>query len=261
MSDFVHQLGGWGIGKYIFLRNLSYMAIATLLCLPRVLNPRNRSARLVTLKQIYFTGVESLKIILPTSLFLGTAIIAQVIGLLGSSNVSTIGKVLVWTVLRELGPLLTAIIIVARSGAAVTAELGSMNVSREVVALETLGIDIYEYLLLPRFLAFSLSAMILTIYFELGSVLGGFFIANVFWNIPYEMFSQGIYTALEFKEVFVSLFKGFVFGGLTSLICVQHGMSVGASSTMIPRAASRGVISSLFAIFLANGIISVLAFY
>jgi len=261
MSNLVQQLGGWGVGKYIFLRNLFFMATSTLLCLPRLLNPRNRSARWVTFKQVYFTGVESVKIIVPTSLFLGTAIIAQVIGLLGTNNISMIWKVLVWTVLRELGPLLTAIIIVARSGAAVTAELGSMNVNREVLALETLGIDIYEYLLLPRFLAFSLSAMILTIYFELGSVLGGFFIANVFWNIPYEMFSQGIYSALAFKEVFVSLFKGFIFGGLVSLICVQHGMSVGASSTMVPRAASRGVIASLFAIFLVNGIVSLLAFY
>ncbi|PLY00267.1 MAG: hypothetical protein C0624_12485 [Desulfuromonas sp.] len=261
MKLIVQRLGAWGIGKMLFWRDLSLVASATALSLPRLFAPGNRSSRKVLLKQIYFTGFESLKIILPTSLFLGTAIIAQVIGLLGSTNISMIGKILIWTVLRELGPLLTAVIIVARSGAAVTAELGAMNVNREVLALETVGIDINEYLLLPRVLAFAFSAMFLTVYFELGAVLGGFLIANAFWNIPYEMFSQGIYAALDFREVLVSLLKGFVFGAVMSLICVQQGMSVGESSTMVPRAASRGVIASLFAIFMTNGIISLLAFY
>ena len=261
MQRVIQFLGQWGVQQVNLASDLLVLTTTSLRGLPVLAGRQQRASRRVVLRQVYFTGFESIKIIVPTALFLGTAIIAQVMGLLGSTNVPMIGKILVWTVLRELGPLLTAIIIVARSGAAVTAELGTMSVNREIRSLEALGIDPSEYLFLPRVLAFSISCMVLTIYFELFAILGGFLVANLFMNIPFEPFSQGLYSALGFQEVLASLLKGFLFGGLMSLICIQQGMSVGSASTMIPRASSRGVIYSLFAIFLLNGIISLVAFY
>ncbi|PLX99589.1 MAG: hypothetical protein C0623_08800 [Desulfuromonas sp.] len=261
MQRLIFLLGQWGLQQAALLNDLMVLSFSTFKTLPLLVGRHHSVSRRIVWKQVYFTGYESLKIIVPTALFLGTAIIVQVKGLLGSTNITMIGKILIWTILRELGPLLTAIIIVARSGAAVTAELGTMEVNREIKSLEVMGIDPHEYLFLPRLLAFSLSCMVLTIYFEIVAILGGFFVANLFMNVPFESFSQGLYSALRFQDVAVSLMKGLLFGGLMSLICIQQGMSVGRVSTMIPRASSRGVIYSLFAIFFLNGVISLAAFY
>jgi len=261
MQHLTHNFGQWGVQQINLLVDVLTLSFRTFKTLPSLALRRNSVSRKILFKQFYFTGYESLKIILPTALFLGTAIIFQVKGLLGGSNIPMVGKILVWTILRELGPLLTAIILVARSGAAVTAELGTMEVNRETKSLEVMGIDPHEYLFLPRVLAFSISCMVLTIYFEIFAIIGGFTVANIFMNVPFEAFSQGLYSALKFQEVVVSLVKGFLFGGFMSLICIQQGMSVGTISTLIPRASSRGVIYSLFTIFLLNGLISLAAIY
>jgi phospholipid/cholesterol/gamma-HCH transport system permease protein len=211
------------------------------------------------MKQLYFTGFETAKIIVMVALILGTVIVSQVVGIVGGGNGSLTGKILVWVVFLELGPLLTAIIVIARSGTAIAAELGAMKINGEIAVLEQLGISPGRYLLLPRVVGVGVSVVLLTIYFVLTACIGGFLLVSVAHYIPYDQFIQGIVASLGLREVVVLIAKGSAFGLIIPLICCNAGMSVGTSATEIPQAATRAVITSLFSVFLLDGLITYLA--
>lgn len=252
-------LGRWILDLVLTYAQMLRYATGSLLRVPRQLRLRIRPVGQVLLKQVYFTGLESLKVIVPVSMAVGTVIIAQVMALVGAGNESLSAKVLIWTVLRELGPLLTALIVISRSGTAIATELGAMKIAGEITALEALGIPPEEYLVLPRVLGVTLSVFVLTVYFEIGAIFGGFLVAFLGWHLPYEQFSQGVYAALTLQGLLLSGVKSLVFGLCISAACCQQGLAVGRSATMIPQAATRGVMHSLFLVFILDGIITVIA--
>jgi phospholipid/cholesterol/gamma-HCH transport system permease protein len=211
--------------------------------------------RMVFYKQVYFTGLEGSGIIVSIAVILGTVIIAQVVSLVGD-NGSLTGKILVWVVLRELAPLLTAVIVIARSGTAIAAELGTMKINGEIEDIEILGIPAQQYLILPRVFGVTTSVVILTVYFVLTAFIGSFIIASIGWHLPYDQFIQGILSSLGMKEVVVLFTKSLLFGLFVSSTCCCYGLSVGRSATEIPQAATRAVMTSLFTVFLLDGMIT-----
>lgn len=214
--------------------------------------------RVVFLKQVYFTGWEGAKIIVIIAIILGTVIIAQVVSLVGVNGALT-GKILVWVVLRELAPLLTAVIVIARSGTAIAAELGTMKINGEIEALELLGIPTERYLILPRVMGVTTSVVILTFYFVLAAFIASFLVASIGWHIPYDQFSQGILSSLGIKEIMVLLIKSLLFGLFVSATCCCYGLGVGRSATEVPQAATRAVMTSLITVFLLDGLITYLS--
>lgn len=214
--------------------------------------------RLVLYKQIYFTGLQALSIIVSIAVILGTVIIAQVVSLVGA-NGSLAGKILVWVVLRELAPLLTAMIVIARSGTAIATELGYMRINGEIDAIEMMGIPTGRYLILPRLCGVTTAVVVLTIYFVLTAFTGGFLVASLGWHIPYDQFFQGILASLGTKEVVVLFTKSIFFGLFISAACCCYGLRVRKSATEVPQVATRAVITSLFAVFLLDGLITYLS--
>lgn len=211
--------------------------------------------RFVLYRQIYFTGIEAVDKIGVIGALIGMIVITQVTNLVGL-NALLAGKILIWIVVRELGPLLVAIIIIARSATAVATELGSMKVSREVEWLRIMGIDPVNYLLVPRIIGMTLSVFILTFYFQAAAIAGGLAFASVFIELPFFQHLRGIFAAVSFFEVWFSLVKGLVFGLLISTVSCYQGFSVRSSITEIPQAAIRAVMQSLFFVFIADGLIS-----
>lgn len=214
--------------------------------------------RLVLYKQIYFTGLQALSIIVSIAVILGTVVIAQVVSLVGA-NGSLTGKILVWVVLRELAPLLTAMIVIARSGTAIATELGYMCINGEIDAIEMMGIPAERYLILPRLCGVTTAVVVLTVYFVLTAFAGGFLVASLGWHIPYDQFFQGILASLGTKEVVVLFTKSILFGLFVSATCCCYGLSVTKSATEVPQVATRAVITSLFAVFLLDGLITYLS--
>jgi phospholipid/cholesterol/gamma-HCH transport system permease protein len=155
--------------------------------------------------------------------------------------------------LRELAPLLTALVVISRSGTAIAAELGTMKINGEIDSIEMMGIPADRYLILPRIFGVTTSIVILTVYFVLCSFLGSFIVASVGWHIPYDQFIQGILSSLGLKELLVLFTKSVLFGLFISTICCRYGLSVGRSATEIPQAA---VMSSLFTVFLLDALIT-----
>lgn len=218
----------------------------------------NKATRTVLLKQVYFTGLEASAIVVTIAVILGTVVITQVVSLVGANGALS-GKILVWVVMRELAPLLTAIIVIARSGTAIAAELGSMKINGEIDSLEMMGIPAERYLLLPRIIGVTSSLVILMIYFVMASFLASFIIASLGWHISFEQFSQGILSALGMKEIAVLFSKSILFGLCISATCCSYGLGVGRSVTEIPQAATKAVMTSLITVFILDGVLTYLS--
>lgn len=212
----------------------------------------------VYLRQVYFTGLQALRIILVTSLMIGTVVNTQIISIGGAGSESLTGKVMVWIVVRELAPLLTAIIVIARSGTAISVELSQMKIAGEIDYLESLGIPTANYLIMPRLFGVATAVLLLTVYFDIAALLGGFCVVSLGWHVPWEQYSQGIFSVLTITELAASLLKSVLFGLFIAAICCWQGINVDRSVTQIPQAATRAVMQSLFFLFIIDGIASLL---
>lgn len=257
-ADIFDRLGRWSLIRLTLVYDIMALLGQALRNLLPSLRHGKTAIRKVLFKQIYFTGLEASAIIVTIAVILGAVIITQVVSLVGN-NGSLTGKILVWVVLRELAPLLTAIIVIARSGTAIAAELGSMKINGEIDAIEMLGIPADRYLILPRILGVTISVVILTLYFVLSSCIASFLVASFGWHIPYQQFVQGIMLSLGATEVIVLFSKSLIFGLFVSATCCCYGLSVGRSATEIPQAATKAVMTSLFAVFFLDGLITYLA--
>lgn len=251
-------LGRWALIRLSIAADIFTMVGAALRIILPVFRHNNRAIRKVLLKQLYFTGLEATGIVVTVAVILGAVVITQVVTLVGSNGALT-GKILVWVVMRELAPLLTAIIVVARSGTAIAAELGSMKINGELDSLEMMGISTEHYLLFPRIIGVTGAQNVLMVYFVMASMVASFVVASLGWHISFEQFSQGILSALGIKEVVVLFSKSTLFGLCISATCCSYGLSVDRSVTEIPQAATKAVMTSLMVVFLLDGLLTYLS--
>lgn len=215
----------------------------------------------VIARQVLFTGVDALPVIGGIALMIGIIIITQAgtqLPKIGAGGM--VGNIIVVVVIRELGPLLTAFIVVGRSGTAITTELGNMRVARDVVALELMGIRVARFIVMPRMVGMVVSMICLTLYFDVVSVLGGFFVARIVLTVPFDVFAQGITQSLSLLDVLVTFSKGAMFGTAVAAICSHHGLSVESSYTEVPQQTTRAMINSLTICLALDVLISVMAY-
>ncbi|MBI2412288.1 MAG: ABC transporter permease [Deltaproteobacteria bacterium] len=215
----------------------------------------------VLLKQVYFTAFEALPIISWIALIIGLIIVTQSLSILPRlGGEGLIGEILVWVLVRELGPVFASVIVIARSGTAMASELGLMKSSNEVSALEVMGIDPMHYLVAPRVLGAMISVFVLTFYFEAISIFGGYILAGFGKNIAFSVFVDSIMQAMGFIEISVSLLKSLLFGLIIGTVSSYYGLRVKKSITEIPQATTKAVIGSLRLVFVADAVITILFF-
>lgn len=243
-------------GRHFFARDRRSFIGTFLHALPIVFKWPVRKA---LLKQLYFTGIQSFVPISLIGLLAGVIMVMQVSNLVGRNEVLTL-QVLIWTVVRELGPLLTAIVIVGRSSSAIATELAAMQVNGEVKSLQRMGVSPAAYLVLPRILAMTVSSTVLTFYFQVVAIGTGMIVTA--WNIDVSLLGEIdlFFEMLSFQEIFAAFLKSVCFGALVSVVSCYHGLSVRRAMTEIPVAASRAVMRSLLAVFACDGLITVLVF-
>lgn len=162
---------------------------------------------------------------------------------------------------RELGPVVTAIVIAGRVGASVTAELGTMKVQEEVDALTTLGIPPVPYLVVPRVLALLVTLPCLTAAGIMIGILGGLFIGNVGLQIPAGLYWTTAFNALVPKDVISGMVKSVVFALLIGINATYQGLSVDEGSESVGRATTQSVVFSIIAIIIADCICTAIFFY
>lgn len=150
------------------------------------------------------------------------------------------------SVIRELGPLMTAILVTGRSGAAYAAELGTMTVNEEVDALRTLGQDPQRFLVFPRVLTLLLVMPVLTVVGDLLGSIGGLAIAVVYLDQPVVVYLQALQAAVSLGDIGTGLLKSVFFGGAIGLIACQRGLATGGGADGVGRATTAAVVVVLF---------------
>ena len=185
-------IGRRAIDALVFLGEISLIVGRSFLELPGFFRSGFRPVGRVLLKQVLFTGVQAWAVIVVLFFLIGALVISQIIGFAGAEGAPLTGKVLVWVVVRELGPLFTAVIVIARSGAAIAAELASMKIDGELGVLEAMGIPVARYLVMPRVLGVAAAVAVLALYAEVVAIAGGFLVGSMAWGISFGQYSQGI---------------------------------------------------------------------
>jgi phospholipid/cholesterol/gamma-HCH transport system permease protein len=162
---------------------------------------------------------------------------------------------------REIGPLLTGITLAGRCGSAMAAELGTMKTSEEIEALEVMAISPVRFLVSPRCLAALLMMPALTIIGEMAGNLGGWIIGVMSLGISSSQYVSMALDAIELKDVGTGLLKAMVYAALVSSIACHWGMTVTGGAEGVGRATTQSVVTSLFAILLADVVLTALFYF
>lgn len=246
-----------GLGKRgLLLRNNAILAGEVLYALPKLVKWPVRNT---LFKQLFFTGPESIVPVSVIAFLVGLIMVTQVGNLAGRNELLTL-HMLIWTIMRELAPVLTAIVIVGRSSSAIASELATMQVNGEVRSLQRMGISPAAYLVVPRILSVTISSLVLTVYFQFVAIGTGMVVTA--WSIDISLVGEvnHFFGMLSYLEIFAALLKSLCFGVLVSIVSCYYGLSVKYSITEIPVSASQAVLRSLLAVFACDGLITVLFF-
>lgn len=203
--------------------------------------------------QIYFTGWQALPLISILALASGGLVIMQGVSnlnLLGGSQM--IGNLLVAFVVRELAPLLTALLVVARSGTAVASEIGNMRANREIEALESMGINPLSFIVLPRLLGGVISVVSLAIYFVMIALLGGFFVTKLLQDLSFSFYVDSLSRAVASEDIFLFLLKNTFSGFIIFVVSCDRGLAVGRSPTEVPVMTTQAVVKSIIYVIVFN---------
>lgn len=224
---------------------------------------RRRGRRLVArtiATQIYFTTVEPLSFFALTALIFGFVVIVECDQLLPRYGlIHYVPHVIVTALVREISPLVVAMILIARSGPAIATELGYMRLNYEVDGLDVAGVNTDYFLVFPRLVGVTLASIFMMIAFCAVALAGGFVVGEVVGVISLSLLFESVVAALTLPTIGYALLKATIFGATIAIANCYHGLSVAQSFTEIPKANVRGVQHSLVLCFVANALISVYA--
>jgi phospholipid/cholesterol/gamma-HCH transport system permease protein len=215
-----------------------------------------------TLEQMNKIGVASLPIVLLISLFTGMVLALQSAYQMQKAAAEMyIASLVALSLTRELGPVLTALIVAGRCGAAITAEVGTMKVTEQVDALETLSANPIKYLVVPRFLALFIMVPLLTLYADFFGIVGGYLIGVGKLNITHFMYVKMTFDPLALKDVTTGLIKSISFAVIICIISCLEGLRTEGGAEGVGRATTSSVVRSFILIIVADCFFTALFYF
>ncbi len=214
-----------------------------------------------TISQCALLGVQSLIIVILTSLFTGMVISlesAQQAVAYGFANV--VGGAVAYASVRELGPMLTAVVVAGRVGSAIAAELGSMVVTEQIEALRSMGLEPPRFLVVPRLTALLVMLPLLTIFADVVSIAGGAWIAQTYAHISYDAFLTSVRQSISFTDVLKGVVKAFVFAIIIAMVGAYQGLSTRGGAAGVGQSTTGAVVLAIILIFISNFVMSFLLF-
>ncbi|MCS7054051.1 MAG: ABC transporter permease [Ignavibacterium sp.] len=219
-----------------------------------------RSKRLI-LYQMEHVGVNSLPLVLIIAVFTGAVAAWQAAyQLKGIAPLSFLGAATSRAIITELGPVLTGIVIAGRVGASIAAEIGTMKVTEQIDALETMGISPIRFLAMPRFLAAIFMMPILVIFANLIAVLGAYIVSNYFLGVSFAVFFNSVKRFFEMWDLIAGLIKTIFFGGVTSLLGCHIGFKTEGGAEGVGLATIRSFVISSALILILDYLLWMLIF-
>lgn len=214
------------------------------------------------LDQMNKIGVSSFSIVFLISLFTGMVLALQSAYQMQKMSAEMyIASLVSLSLTRELGPVLTALIVAGRCGAAMTAELGTMKVTEQVEALETLSANPIQYLVVPRFVAMVVMLPLLTIYADFFGIVGGYLIGVGKLNISHSMYVKMTFDPLAVKDVVTGLIKSVSFATIICLISCFEGLETEGGAEGVGKATTASVVRSFILIIIADCFFTALFYF
>ena len=222
---------------------------------------RGKTARKILTMQLLFTYVEALPICCFLAAGIGTSVF-----MIGNTFLTSFGQdklkydLLVLLIMRELGPILIAFIVTARSATAIATEISTMVVGHEIEAYISIGIDPISHIAAPRFLGVTFSLFFLNIYFSIFGLLCPALIIQFISTTSISDYIRNLFLALDLKIILISILKSIVFGMIISGSATLYGFNAGRASTEIPMAGLKAVSKAFFFIIIADVFITTLSY-
>ncbi|MFH0778914.1 MAG: ABC transporter permease [Candidatus Eisenbacteria bacterium] len=215
----------------------------------------------LVLDQMMAIGIESLPLVFVTSLFTGgVAAVQAAYQFQDYVPMRYLGSVIGKSVVIELGPVLTALVVAGRVGASIAAELGTMRVTEQIDALETIGISPLRYLAVPRFLAGMLMLPVVTIFADFLAIGGAYGVALFSLDVPTNTFMEGLRLFFHLRDVFGGLVKSLFFGVVITTMGCYFGFHAEGGAEGVGRATTRAVVSSCLLILILDYLLASLLF-
>jgi len=204
-------------------------------------------------KHMEFIGNQSVGIITLSSIFTGLALSFQIyLGFKMVNAVNLVGPTVALGITRELGPVLTGLIVAARAGGAMAARLGTMRVNEQMDALDVMGVNTKQYLIAPRIIAAVLCMPLLTALFDFMSMVGSWFLCTKIVGLDNAVFFEKIRQTVDVRHINEGLFKSAVFGFMFAVICTFKGFNTEGGAKGVGEATNRGVVMSMVSIIILD---------
>ena len=203
--------------------------------------------------QLYEVGVKSVPVVAVVGCFIGMVMAIETYSQFKAlGQESRLGSVIILSVVKQIGPVLAAVMLAGRVGGALTAELGTMNVTEQLDALRVMGADPIRYLVVPRFIACVLLTPILTIYSDAMGIAGGWLIAVRFLGVPSEPFWHYAQAGVDMWQINEGIVKSVFFGAAIGLISCYKGFTCGSGASGVGRACTESFVDIFISIIVMN---------
>lgn len=236
---------------------LYFLGLTTVSSLRSLVQPQ-RIRFVSVLTHIEHTGLDALPIVGLLSFLIGIVVSYQ-----GADQLARFGaeiftvNLLGVSILREMGILLAAIVVAGRSGSAFAAQIGTMRVNQEIDAMNTLGLDPVEILVLPRIIALVITMPLLAVYSDLMGLIGGALMAMLTLDVSLVQFVERLHDAIGASTYWVGIVKAPVFGLLIALVGCREGLKVTGSAESVGLHTTRAVVISIFLVIVADAVFSI----
>lgn len=205
------------------------------------------------LKHMEFIGNQSVGIITLTSIFTGLALSFQVyLGFKLVNAVDLVGPIVAMAICRELGPVLTGLIVAARAGGAMAARLGTMRVNEQMDALDVMGVNTKQYLIAPRLIAAVVCMPMMTALFDFMAMFGSWLLCTKIVGLDHAVFMSKIRDTVEIRHINEGLIKSAIFGLMFGIICTYKGFNTSGGAKGVGEATNRGVVVSMVTIIIID---------
>ncbi|MBU0725384.1 MAG: MlaE family lipid ABC transporter permease subunit [Alphaproteobacteria bacterium] len=259
LTTFLARIGAATIGVGTQARDLVGFLGLAMITLGRSLKQPHRFRLTALVSQIEKTGLDAMPIVGLLTFLIGVVLAYQ-----GAETLRGFGaeiytvNLLGVSILRELGILITAIIVAGRSGSAFTAQIGTMKVNQEVDAMQTMGLDPVEVLVLPRMLALIVTLPLLTFFANIMGLLGGGVICMVLLDISPDQYMRQLANTTDISHFWVGMIKAPFFAVIIALVGCFEGLRVSGSAESVGRLTTQSVVEAIFLVIIADAAFSIL---
>lgn len=245
LRNFLHRAGGLSLLLWDVLRNLHSVFLRPSL----------------TFEQMVVMGIRSIPLVVFSAIFTGAVAALQAAYQFGDYvPMRYLGTAVGKAVIIELGPVLTALVVAGRVGAAIAAELGTMRVTEQIDALETLALNPVRFLVVPRVISGVVMLPVLTIFADVVGLLGGLFVCMYVLGIPSTTFLSGVKLFFHMKDLLAGLIKAAVFGGILSWVGCYYGFITEGGAEGVGLSTTQAVVVAMVGILVADYVIASLLF-